>query len=95
MTPERQQHHRDMLALAQGFMPHNPLEACQWVEAVLAELRRAPEEDADARELRGLAEIMLARYREAAEAWQAENARRSAAMRARELEVLRRVNARR
>src|SRR5690348_13586651 len=29
---ERQEHYRDMLQLVRGFMPHNPLEACERLE---------------------------------------------------------------
>ena len=81
---ERQEHYHDMLQLVRGFMPHNPLEARERLDELVAELDGLIEPTADEAESRALAHTMLASYRQAADAWQAENARRRDAMHARE-----------
>lgn len=85
---ERQEHYRDMLELVRGFMPHNPLEACERLEELVSELDGLIEPTADEEESRALAHTMLESYRQAADAWQAENARRRDAMQAREQAAL-------
>ena len=90
MGSETYQRHRDLLELARGFMPYNPVEARWRVAEVLAAVKGAKTavSQPELEELQALAEAMHADYARAAEAWQAESARRAAQAKARQLAVL-------
>lgn len=89
MASETYRRQRDLLELARGFMPHNPVEARLRVADVVAQLERAnASRDPELQGLLALAQTMLAAYGRAAEAWQAENARRRDEYQARQRAVL-------
>ena len=89
MASEAYRRQRDLLELARGFMPHNPVEAHLRVEDVVTQLERAnATRDPELQGVLALAQTMLAAYRRAADAWQAENARRRDEHQARQRAVL-------